>query len=73
MCGQDIAEEIEKRKGSKPSPGTIYPALKYLREEGFISESKCGKTIVYELTEDGKQALKVAKAQFCKTFVGIFN
>jgi DNA-binding PadR family transcriptional regulator len=34
---QEIADEIAKRKGEKPSPGTIYPALKNLREMGFIS------------------------------------
>jgi len=28
MNGAGIAVELEKRKGSKPSPGTIYPALK---------------------------------------------
>jgi len=31
MHGQEIADEIAKRKGEKPSPGTIYPALKNLR------------------------------------------
>ena len=36
MHGQEIAEEIAKRKGEKPSSGTIYPALKNLREMGFI-------------------------------------
>jgi PadR family transcriptional regulator PadR len=52
MHGQELADEIAKRKGEKPSPGTIYPALKSLRELGFIrSEEKEGKTIVYTLTE----------------------
>ena len=55
MHGQELADEIAKRKGGKPSPGTIYPALKSLREMGFInSEEKEGKTIVYSLTERGK-------------------
>jgi len=25
MHGQELAEEIARRKGEKPSPGTIYP------------------------------------------------
>ena len=33
MHGQELADEIAKRKGEKPSPGTIYPALKSLREK----------------------------------------
>ena len=44
MHGQEIADEIAKRKGEKPSPGTIYPALKGLREAGFLEEQKEGKT-----------------------------
>ena len=35
MHGQELAGEIANRKGEKkPSPGTIYPALKSLREAG---------------------------------------
>jgi hypothetical protein len=33
MHGQMIANEIEKRKGIKPTPGTIYPALKNLNKK----------------------------------------
>ena len=72
MHGQELADEIGQRKGSKPSPGTIYPALKALNEYGLIKEKKEGKTISYSLTDDGKRALKVAKAQFVRTFVGVF-
>jgi len=36
MHGQKIAKELKDRKGSIPSPGTIYPALKSLREAGLI-------------------------------------
>ena len=72
MHGQEIAEEIAKRKGEKPSPGTIYPALKTLREMGFIIEDrKEGKTIVYSLTAKGKSALVVAKRRFVRTFLGV--
>ena len=63
MTGQQLAEELEKRKGEKPSPGTIYPALKQLREQGLIKETKEGKEISYTLTEIGKKGLKDAKEQ----------
>ena len=68
MNGQEIARELEKRKGEKPSPGTIYPALKNLKEMGLIKEKKEGKTISYTLTESGKKELKIAKAKFEKAF-----
>ncbi len=61
MHGQEIADDIARRKGDKPSPGTIYPALKSLREAGFLNEEKEGKTITYSLTPKGKKALSIAK------------
>jgi len=72
MSGQELAEEIEKRKGERPSPGTIYPALKNLRELGFLKEKKEGKNITYTLTDTGKKALKIARTRFCKTFIDVF-
>jgi DNA-binding PadR family transcriptional regulator len=72
MHGQELADEIAKRRGDKPSPGTIYPALKGLREAGFLDEEKVGKTITYNLTPRGKKALSIAKKRFTKTFLGVF-
>lgn len=68
MHGQEIAEELERRRGERPSPGTIYPALKCLREEGFIEENSHGKTIIYKLTKEGKEALNIAQAKFARSF-----
>ncbi|MEK6800687.1 MAG: PadR family transcriptional regulator [Nanoarchaeota archaeon] len=72
MSGQDLAKEIEKRKGEKPSPGTVYPALKSLKEAGLIKEKKEGKSIYYSLTAEGTKGLKIAKERFCRTFVDLF-
>ena len=69
MSGEDIREEIKKRKGSKPSPGTIYPVLKALSENGFIQEVKDGgKEKKYKLTKKGQKELKVATRKFCMIF-----
>jgi len=65
MNGSELAEELKKRKGSKPSPGTIYPALKELKEKGLIIADK---NKVYSLTKKGEKELKSACAIFCKTF-----
>jgi len=72
MHGQELADQIGKRKGETPSPGTIYPALKSLRESGFLKEKKHGKIISYNLTPAGKKALSIAKRRFTKTFLGVF-
>lgn len=71
MNGSELADEIGKRKGDRPSPGTIYPALKSLKESGLIKEKKEGKTISYSLTAEGKKGLMEAKEQFCRTFIGV--
>ena len=71
MHGQELASEIGRRKGERPSPGTIYPALKALKEAGFIREKKSGKTITYRLTADGEAVLVEARKRFCRTFTGI--
>lgn len=68
MHGQEIASELAKRRGDKPSPGTIYPALGGLKHSGFLDEQKEGKTIIYNLTPKGKKALQIAKRKFSRTF-----
>ena len=72
MHGQEIAAELEKRKGCKPSPGTIYPALKALKEDGLIKEKKVGKIINYSLTVRGEKVLRIAKQRFCRIFLGVY-
>jgi len=65
MNGADITKELEKRKGSKPSPGTIYPALKELKEKGLIISDD---NKVYSLTTKGKKELNKACSIFSKIF-----
>ena len=69
MSGEDIREELKKRKGTKPSPGTIYPVLKALSSSGFIEElpSK-GKVKKYKITKKGKKELNIATIKFCSIF-----
>ena len=73
MHGQQLAAEIGKRKGSKPSPGTIYPALSALKDAGLVRERKSGKTVVYSLTPDGQRALRIAKQRFCQIFTDVMG
>ncbi|MDE1825650.1 MAG: PadR family transcriptional regulator [Candidatus Micrarchaeota archaeon] len=73
MHGEEIAREMEKRRGEKPKAGTIYPALKELKEKKLIKGAKKGKTIVYSLTPAGRQGTKRAMAYFCRCFGEIFE
>ncbi len=71
MTGQQMITEIGKRKAHRPSPGTIYPALKSLKSQGLIKEKKVGKEITYSLSAEGKSSFILSKRVFNKTFKGI--
>lgn len=73
MHGEELAEAIGEKRGSKPKAGTIYPALKDLSTKGMIKGEKDGKVIVYSLTSDGKKTVKDAKDYFCRCFGDIFE
>ncbi|MGD0729131.1 MAG: PadR family transcriptional regulator [Candidatus Micrarchaeaceae archaeon] len=68
MHGEELAQELEKRRGDKPKAGTIYPALKDLSERNLIEGKKTGKTIVYSLTKDGRIAFKHSMKYFVRSF-----
>ncbi|MEV6117406.1 PadR family transcriptional regulator [Streptomyces sp. NPDC052109] len=58
MHGYEMIQEIAERSGGawKPSPGSVYPTLQLLEDEGLIaSESEGGKKL-FALTEDGRAA-----------------
>lgn len=68
MTGSEISVELEQRKGSKPSPGTIYPVLKDLKERGLLSINNNKR---YSLTIEGKKELDMHLKSFFNTFCDI--
>lgn len=73
MSGQEIAREIENRKGAKPSPGTIYPALKALKKSSLVSSEKKGKEIYYSITPAGRKTVGEACSFFVNAFSDVFE
>lgn len=73
MYGEEIALELEKMKGNKPTPGTIYPALKHLQNNGLVTSKKDGRNIIYSLTEKGTTTSKKAFEYFCSMFEPVFK
>ncbi len=73
MHGDEMAEEIGKRRGEKPKAGTIYPALKELSEKGFIRGEKKGRQVTYSLTPQGKKVCRDATEYFFRAFGDIFE
>ena len=72
MYGQELAQEIGKRKGEKPNPGTIYPCLKDLSTRGLVAVRQEGRSTVYELTKEGKASLADAQKYFTRAYGEIF-
>ena len=60
MHGYDLIRELEQRSGGawRPSPGSIYPTLQLLEDEGLVtSEEQDGKR-VYTITDAGRAELQ---------------
>lgn len=60
--GYEIIHEIEQRSGGawKPSPGSVYPTLQLLADEGLIrAEAESGRK-TYSLTDEGREATEAS-------------
>ncbi|CAN5124258.1 hypothetical protein BH09ACT5_BH09ACT5_13740 [soil metagenome] len=64
MHGYQIIHEIEERSGGswKPSPGSVYPTLQLLADEGLISAEESNGRKTYSLTEEGRAAAQASGA-----------
>jgi DNA-binding PadR family transcriptional regulator len=56
MHGYQLIQEIEERSNGawKPSPGSVYPTLQLLTDEGLISVEESSGRKTYSLTEAGR-------------------
>jgi DNA-binding PadR family transcriptional regulator len=56
MHGYQIIHEIEERSGGtwKPSPGSVYPTLQLLADEGLIEAMESNGRKTYSLTPEGR-------------------
>jgi DNA-binding PadR family transcriptional regulator len=56
LNGYQIMQEIEKRSDGvwRPSPGSVYPALAQLEDEGLVRTEEVGDRRTYVLTEAGR-------------------
>jgi len=57
--GYELITALSDRFGGtyRPSPGTVYPRLARLEEEGLVHRIEDGRKTVYELTDAGRQVL----------------
>jgi len=70
-CGDELADFIGGKKGSKLTPGTIYPTLKFLRKKKLVTRKTAGRKKNYSLTDKGKEEYKLFKRDFKRIFKDI--
>lgn len=58
MHGYQIIQQIEERSGGawKPTPGSVYPTLQLLADEGLVNAEESDGRKMYSLTDEGRRA-----------------
>jgi len=62
MHGYEMIQELDSRTNGiwRPSPGSVYPTLQLLEDEGLIEATAEGGRKSYRLTEDGRPEAETA-------------
>lgn len=57
MHGYELIQQIEERSGGvwRPSPGSIYPSLQLLADEGLVTGDESGGRRLFTLTDAGRE------------------
>ena len=65
MHGYEIIQALTEQSGGTyaPSPGTIYPRLGKLEEEGLVTKTADGRKSVYAITEAGRAELEAREPE----------
>jgi DNA-binding PadR family transcriptional regulator len=63
--GYQLMQEIERRSEGvwRPSPGSVYPALQQLEDEGLVRSDETGAGKRFHLTDAGREAADKAGAE----------
>ncbi|TDD69744.1 PadR family transcriptional regulator [Actinomadura rubrisoli] len=57
MHGYEMIQELDNRTGGvwRPSPGSVYPTLQMLEDEGLVSSEEQGGKRLFSLTDTGRE------------------
>ena len=63
--GYQIMQEVQERSGGvwSPSPGSVYPALQQLEDEGLISTQEVDGRKLFAITDEGRALLEERGAE----------
>lgn len=66
LNGYQLMQELEERSGGvwRPSPGSVYPTLSQLEDEGLIEAADADGRKLWSLTDAGKSHLDERREQF---------
>ena len=73
MYGGELAKHLASRRYERPNPGTLYPALKALQEEGLIRPESRRRKKFYRLTKEGRQGLRDGARFFVQAYGDIVD
>jgi DNA-binding PadR family transcriptional regulator len=64
--GYGLMQELERRSQGvwRPSPGSVYPALSQLEDEGLVSAEETEGRKLFALTDAGREYLEEHRAEF---------
>jgi DNA-binding PadR family transcriptional regulator len=68
--GYQLIQEIERRTEGvwKPSPGSVYPALQQLEDEGLVRASETDGRRSYDLTPEGREYVESNREELGNPF-----
>src|SRR5919112_6315161 len=75
MHGYQIIQEIAERSGGvwQPSPGSIYPGIQQLEDEGLVLIEQTEGRKVANLTEAGRAYVEENRAEFEEVWKALSN
>jgi DNA-binding PadR family transcriptional regulator len=63
--GYEVMRRLEERSGGlwRPSPGSVYPTLQMLEDEGLVGSTTGDGSRSFELTDEGRAAAQAGSAE----------
>ena len=73
LHGYELIQQITARSGGawRPSPGSVYPALQLLEDQGLIRGEETEGRRVYQLTEAGRTHIEQHRDELAQAWAGV--
>ena len=74
MHGYEMIQQLDERTGGiwKPSPGSVYPTLQMLEDEGLVTSTKSEGRKLFTLTDEGAPVAATAAENPPWATIGVF-